>query len=139
MYVFIIYVSSAHDGDPSVKTEDDEKNGNTQNQNELPINCPQPSASIDRLLEITETENGEPQCPYCQYSNIATEAVKDHMNILHERRKWYGCPLCQLNTSCRSTIIHHLKKQHQLSTSDTFINTIQLSISENSEKNKKVF
>ena len=140
--IFLICISAAHDelakNKQSIKTEGNNKDEDSQTPRKLPINCPQPSVSIDRLQPIMETEDGNPQCPYCQYSNIATQAVKDHMNVVHERRKWYGCPLCQLNSSCKRTIINHLKKKHELSTNDVFIHAIQLNIPENTDVNKKV-
>ena len=110
----------------------------TLNSSKLPINCPQPSVAVGRLQNITETEEGESQCPYCQYTNISTETVKDHMNVFHERRKWYGCPYCPLNSSCKRTIFHHLKKKHNLSSNDVFLDAIQLSIERNTEESRKV-
>ena len=103
----------------------------------VPINCPQPSLAIDKLENLTITADGESQCPYCQYSNISTESVQDHMNVSHERRRWYGCPFCPLNSSCKRTVIHHLKKKHNLLTSDVFLDAIQLSI-QNHSGNKQM-
>ena len=120
------------------KAKSEVDDAGTLGPDRLPINCPQPSEAIHRLHEITETEEGESQCPYCQYTNIATESVKDHMNVFHERRKWYGCPFCQLNSSCRRTMIHHLKKKHDLVINDVFLDAILLSINENMERNTKV-
>ena len=111
--------------------------GSVNSDNNL-INCPQPSIAIDRLQEIAETETGVPQCPYCQYSNIATESVKDHMNVLHERRKWYCCPLCPLNSSCKRTIIHHLRKKHDLITNEVFLDAILLSLTKDKNESNKV-
>ena len=55
------------------------------------------------------------------------------MNVSHERRRWYGCPFCPLNSSCKRTVIHHLKKKHNLLTSDVFLDAIQLSITSSGE------
>ena len=94
--------------------------------------------AIDRLQEITETSDGEPQCPYCEYSNIGTESVVEHMNVCHERRKWYGCPLCPLNSSSKNTIVQHLRRKHDLITNEVFLDAILLSITKNDDNTKKV-
>ena len=129
---------STEDTHLSVKSNDEKvEESSVQKDNNL-INCPQPSMAIDRLQDITEAENGEPQCPYCQYSNIATESVMDHINVFHERRKWYGCPLCPLNSSSKRTIIQHLRKKHDLITNDVFLDAISLSITKNETENDMV-
>ena len=139
-----MYFSFAHDDDEAlqtkkiVKTVANVKADNTPSPSKLPISCPRPSVPLEAVQEIVETEDGEQQCPYCQYTNKATQPVKDHINKVHERLKWYGCPLCGFNSSSKNTTINHLKNTHDLLTNDAFINSIQLYIRGNVEPNKKV-
>lgn len=140
-YIYITRYSHEdinNDGHSSVISNHEAVEGGLAIPESSLINCPQPSIEIDRLQEITETDTGEPQCPYCQYSNIATESVKDHMNVCHERRIWYCCPLCPLNSSCKRNIINHLRKKHDLITNDVFLDAILLSLTNDKNGSNKV-